>query len=195
VKTPARTYAPALLFFLVMRYAALLRGVNVGGAKKVPMTDLRDLAANLGFGNPRTLLQSGNLVFDARAAASALEKKLEGATLDRFGFETKVVVRSADDWAGIVDRNPFATEAQRDPGRLIVLFLRTAPPKSAEQTLKKAIVGREVGRVIGREAYVYYPDGSGQSKLILPVIEKALGTPGTGRNWNTTLKIAHALMS
>jgi uncharacterized protein (DUF1697 family) len=178
-----------------MRYAALLRGINVGGAKKVPMADLRTLAASLGFSDPKTLLQSGNLVFDAKATAQHVEKKLETAVRDRFGFESKIVVRSAEDWPGIIERNPFAAEASRDPGRLIVLFLREAPPKSAEQALKKAIVGREVSRVIGREAYIYYPDGSGLSKLTVPVIEKSLATTGTGRNWNTTLKIAAALTS
>jgi uncharacterized protein (DUF1697 family) len=176
-----------------MRYAALLRGINVGGAKQIGMNDLRDFALGLGLENPRTLLQSGNLVFDTKSSAPSLEKKLETATSDHFGVETKYFLRSAAQWSSVVKQNPFSDEAESDPGHLVVMFLRDAPPKSAEKALTAAIVGREIARVIGHEAYVYYRDGIGTSKLTLPRIEKALGTSGTGRNWNTTLKIG-ALM-
>jgi uncharacterized protein (DUF1697 family) len=176
-----------------MRYAALLRGINVGGAKKVSMSDLRDVALGLGLENPRTLLQSGNLVFDARWSAANLEKKLETATSSRFDLETQYFLRSAPEWLSVVKQNPFPDEAERDPGHLVVVFLRDAPPRPAEKALQAAIVGREIARVVGHEAYVYYRDGIGTSKLTLPRIEKALGTSGTGRNWNTTLKIG-ALM-
>jgi uncharacterized protein (DUF1697 family) len=167
----------------------LLRGVNVGGNKKVSMAELRAFAATLGLGDPRTLLQSGNLVFASRTTAPKLESILETETQKHFGLETRYFLRTADEWQSTIDANPFRDAAARDPSHLVVLFLRDAPASKAVNALQAAIVGRETVRAVGREAFVVYPDGIGESKATLPMIEKALGTTGTGRNWNTVMKI------
>ena len=172
-----------------MRYAALLRGVNVGGNKKVSMAELRAFAATLGLGDPRTLLQSGNLIFASKTTAPKLESILETETRKHFGLETRYFLRTADEWQSTIDANPFRDAAARDPSHLVVLFLRDAPASKAVKALQAAIVGREMVRAVGREAFVVYPDGIGESKATLPMIEKALGTTGTGRNWNTVMKI------
>ena len=172
-----------------MRYAALLRGVNVGGSKKVSMAELRALATRLGLDDPRTLLQSGNLVFGSRTAARKLESILEAETTKRLGLETRYIVRTADEWQSAIDANPFRNEALRDPSHLLVVFLRDAPAPNAVKAFQAAIVGRETIRAVGRQAYLTYPDGIGNSKATLPMIERALGTSGTGRNWNTVMKI------
>ena len=177
-----------------MRYAALLRGINVGGNKTVSMAELRDFAARLGLDDPRTLLNSGNLVFASRTAAQKLESVLETETKKRFGLETRYFLRTADEWKSAVDANPFRVAAASDPARLVVIFLRDAPAAKNVKALQAAIVGRETVRAVGRQAYVIYPDGSGESKLTLPLIEKALGTIGTGRNWNTVMKITGLLI-
>ena len=164
-------------------FIALLRGINVGGNKKIAMADLRAIAADLGFENPRTLLNSGNLVFRSAKTAPAIEKQLESK------LDCDVIVRTADEWKAIVANNPFKDAARRDPGHLIVACLREAPKKGAIEALRNAIVGREVVELRGRDAYFIYPDGQGTSKLTNTVIEKNLGTRATARNWNTVRKL------
>jgi len=151
------------------------------------MADLRDLASELGFAEPRTLLQSGNLVFAGKGQAEALERTLEQALAQRLDLSTEAFVRSAADWAGAIARNPFPEEAGSDPSHLVLLPLKQAPKAAA---LQAGIVGREQVRADGRHAYISCPDGIGRSKLTMAVIEKKLGTSGTGRNWNTVLKLA-----
>lgn len=171
-------------------HVALLRGINVGGHKQVAMTDLRAFLTKLGFADARSLLQSGNLVFrsDKRSGAQ-LERLLEAAAEKRLGLQTDFFVRSAEEWKELVARNPFRKEAERDPGHLVVMFLKEAPPLEAVEALQAAIKGPEVVRAAGRQAYVVYPIGIGRSRLTHTLIEKKLGTRGTGRNWNTVLKL------
>ena len=171
-------------------HVALLRGVNVGGQKLVAMADLRDLLARLGFADVRTLLQSGNLVFRGGTRSGApLERWLAAETAKRLALETDFFVRTADEWKAVIAQNPFAEEAERDPAHLVVMFLRDAPGAKAAQALQDAITGREVVRAMGRHAYIVYPDGIGPSRLTHALVEKMLGTRGTGRNWNTVLKL------
>ena len=172
---------------------ALLRAVNVGGTGKLPMADLRALATKLGLKYVRTLLQSGNLIFDAGSKTpGAMEKLLEAACAKKFSLQTEIYVRAAAEIDEIIARNPFAKEAKGEPGHLVVLFMRTAPAANAFAALQAAIKGRERVRGGGRHAYIVYPDGIGKSKLTGGMITRHLGTPGTGRNWNTLLKLAAA---
>jgi uncharacterized protein (DUF1697 family) len=172
-------------------HIALLRAVNLGPYNRVAMADLRDLAVALGFEQPKTLLQSGNLVFrNGRPTGAALEALLERETAARLGLEIAYVVRTVAEWQAIVSRNPFPEEARRDPAHLVLLCLKAVPAPGALERLQAAIPGREVVRTDGRQAYLVYPDGIGTSKLTNAVIERRLGTAGTGRNWNTVLKLA-----
>jgi uncharacterized protein (DUF1697 family) len=98
-------------------------------------------------------------------------------------------VRTAEEWKRIVANNPFAREAKEDPGHLLVMCLRDAPPPDAVEDLRSAIKGRERVEVRGRDAYFVYPDGVGRSKLTNALIEKKLATRGTARNWNTVTKL------
>jgi uncharacterized protein (DUF1697 family) len=169
---------------------ALLRAVNVGGRKLV-MSELRAMLADLGHPEARTLLQSGNLVFDAGPRAGAdLEAWLEAETQTRFDLTTDYLARTAAEWAAIIAANPFPAMARDDPSHLVVMPLKSAPADGALAALRAAIVGREQAEVIGRNLYLTYPDGIGQSKLTSAVIERRLGVRGTARNWNTALKLA-----
>ena len=103
--------------------------------------------------------------------------------------DVEFFVRSASEWESIVARNPFRNEAKRDPGHLVAVFLKDSPDRTRAAALHAAIVGRETARVDGREAYIVFPDGIGRSRLTSMLIEKALGTRGTARNWNTVLKL------
>jgi uncharacterized protein (DUF1697 family) len=172
-----------------LTYVALLRAINLAGRNRVGMAALRDFAAALQLEEPRTLLQSGNLVFRSRARAGALERQLEAEVRAHLGLDVEFFVRSASEWQSIVDRNPFRNEAKRDPGRLVVVLLKDSPDRTRGAALQSAIVGREIVRIDGREAYVVYPDGMGRSRLTSALIEKMLGTRGTARNWNTVLRL------
>jgi uncharacterized protein (DUF1697 family) len=172
-------------------YLAFLRAVNLPGHKPAAMADLRDLLTQLGFSDPRSLLQSGNLVFRGKERSTAgLERLLETEAAQRLGLETDFFVRTAEEWREIVDRNPFPKEAEGDPGHLVVVLLKETPSLEQVNGLQAAIKGREVVRGVGRQAYIVYPDGIGRSRLTSAIIEKRLSTRGTGRNWNTVLRLA-----
>ena len=157
---------------------ALLRAINVGGHRKIAMAELRDLMAELGFSDMQSILQTGNLVFSCKAlSGTALERHLEIEAEKRLGFCAEFCVRSDRQWARVIADNPFPVEAERDPSRLIVLFLKKAPSASGVEALQAAIRGPEIVR------------GVGNSRLTSSLIERKLGTLGTGRNWNTVLKI------
>lgn len=185
---PDRAGGP-LHSLLVALHIALLRAVNVGG-RALPMATLRDALAELGMKNPRTLLQSGNVVFESAKSPPALEALLERAIAERLGLVTDFFVRTEREWDAVIGANPFAREAHSDPSHLLVMPLKSAPRAPQVEALRAAIKGRERVAVDGRHAYLVYPDGIGRSKLTIAVIESRLGTRGTGRNWNTVQKLA-----
>jgi uncharacterized protein (DUF1697 family) len=172
-------------------HIALLRAVNVGG-RSVAMADLRAMLTDLRCANPRTLLQSGNAVFalNAKVSAAALEKKLEIEAQRRFGFTVAFMLRTAAEWDAIITRNPFPNAAKKDPARLVLMALKGAPDAAAIKALRDGYKGPETIHVAGRDAYLIYPEGQGNSKLTNALIERKLGVAGTGRNWNTVLKLA-----
>lgn len=173
-----------------MIYIALLRAVNLGAHNKVAMSDLRALLAELGMQDPQSLLQSGNLVFRSRARPPRqLERVFDDAAAGRLGLKTEFFVRTAREWAAIIADNPFPREARFDPGHLVLMCLKASPDPAAVTALQKAISGRELIRANGRHAYIVYPDGIGRSRLTIAMIEKYLATRGTGRNWNTVVKL------
>jgi uncharacterized protein (DUF1697 family) len=175
---------------------ALLRAVNVGGRKPVPMADLRALLERLGFTDVRSFLQSGNLVFrsDTRPGAE-LERFLEEKSARELGLETDFLVRTPAEWSQMMAANPFPREAAVDPSRLVVLFLKAAPGTREVERLQSAAMGAERVQLAGRQVYLHYPDGIARSRLTTAFIEKMLGTRGTGRNWNTVVKLAQGLAS
>ena len=172
---------------------ALLRAINVGGRAKVAMADLRAVFATLGYEDTRTVLQTGNVIFASDdGEAAALEGRLEAALADCLGLKTHIMIRTAKEWEGIINANPFPEEATSDPGHLVLMALKAKPAKSVVEALNATVKGREVVKAVGAQLYITYPDGIGRSKLTTALIEKTLGARGTGRNWNTVLKIAEA---
>jgi uncharacterized protein (DUF1697 family) len=164
--------------------------VNLAGHNKIAMSDLRNLLTAIGAQDALTLLQSGNVVFRSnQRATAALERRIQDAAAERLGLATDVVVRSAWEWKALIAANPFPREAKQDPSHLLVMPLKAVPRPASVATLQRAISGREILRVHERCAYIVYPDGIGRSRLTLAFIEKNLETRGTGRNWNTVLKL------
>jgi uncharacterized protein (DUF1697 family) len=175
----------------VKTYVALLRAVNLPGYQAVGMVALRDMLSDLGFVEPRSLLQSGNLVFrgDARKT-SDIERLLEVGAGERLGLHTDFLVRTAAEWDSVVARNPLRAEATRDPGHLVVMFLKDAAAAKDVDALRAAISGPEIVRGDGKQAYMFYPAGIGRSRVTNKLVEAKLGTRGTGRNWNTVMRLA-----
>ena len=172
-------------------FVGLLRAINVAGYQPVSMADLREFLGSVGMQDARTLLQSGNVVFQTKARPPAqLERLLEAEAQAHLKAPIEFFVRTADEWRAIVARNPFPKEAKLDPGHLVVMCLKDTAAAAAVTSLQGAIVGREVVRAGGRQLYIVYPDGMGRSKLTNALIERKLGTRCTARNWNTVLKLA-----
>jgi uncharacterized protein (DUF1697 family) len=168
---------------------ALLRAINVGGSKLVSMADLRAFLTEAGFEGVQSLLQTGNLVFRSKRTGTNLESFLEKEANRVLGLQTDFFVRTVEEWKAIIERNPMPDEAKQDPAHLLILLLKSAPAREQVQNLRAAISGPEIVQAIGTEAYIFYPAGIGKSRLTIKLIERELGNPATGRNWNTVLKL------
>ena len=171
-------------------FVALMRGINVGSARKLPMADLRALCESLGLEHPRTYIQSGNLLVDAKGDRAALRRLLEKELAARFGFAVDVIVRTAAEWEGYVAANPFAGDAKALP-RMVHLYLSRDPLKSgaAKALEPRAQTGERICVAAGALWIDYGANGVARSKLNPILIDKACGSPATGRNWNSVLKI------
>jgi uncharacterized protein (DUF1697 family) len=154
------------------------------------MAELRGCVAALGFEDVRTMLNSGNVVFEGGAqSGAALERLLEKEAEARLRLKTAFFVRTAKEWDALIASNPFPAEAKSDPGHLVVQFLKGTAKPADVKALQAASPGPEVIRASGKQLYIVYPDGIGRSKLTAALMERALGQTGTGRNWNTVLKL------
>jgi uncharacterized protein (DUF1697 family) len=165
---------------------SLLRGVNVGGYQKIKMDALRDLYESLGLAEARTYIQSGNVVFKTRERdLPRLGQKIERAIERSFGFRPDVVIRTTADLKEVIRRNPFGRRRDIDPGKLAVTFLAGNPTEKSRADLGKIKTDPEELHIIGRELYIYFPNGMGRPNFSMPQVMKTLKTAGTARNWNT----------
>jgi uncharacterized protein (DUF1697 family) len=168
------------------RRIVLLRGINLGPHKRVSMPDLREAlgATGSGFSEVRTYVQSGNVVLTSKASSATVEKKARKLIRDAAGFDVDVVVRTRDELADVVERNPLGKVAS-EPKRYQVSFLSEPLDPEVVRTLQSACVEPEAVEVIGREVYAWHPDGVGRSKLWTALGGKGLGVTATSRNWTT----------
>jgi uncharacterized protein (DUF1697 family) len=175
-------------------FVVLMRGINVGSARKLPMADLRALCASLGFERPQTYIQSGNLVVGAKGSGPALRRVLEKELADRFGFAVDVIVRTVAAWEGSVAANPFAGDNKALP-KMLHLYLPRDPLKAgaAKALEPRAQSGERISSAGGALWIDYGANGVARSKLSPLLIDKACGSPTTGRNWNSVLKISEMI--
>ena len=161
-------------------FVALLRAVNVGGTGKLPMSDLKDICEELGFGTVRTYIASGNVVFESRKSEAAIKAALEKRLQAHAGKPIGVLVRTAAEMAQVLADNPFPKAA---PNRTMAVFLDRAPPAD---TLAGVRGQRDEQIRLGRrEIYIHYGQGMGSSKLVI-----AAAKSGTARNMNTVATLA-----
>ncbi|MBX3565441.1 MAG: DUF1697 domain-containing protein [Sphingomonas sp.] len=176
-----------------MKWAAMLRGINLG-KRQLKSVELKAVVEGMGFTEVKTILASGNVVFEAGDARSeALERDLHAALEKATGLKSEVFVRNHAELEKVVKANPFPDEARARPSFLVVSFHRAAPDQAAIDKLLDSYEGPERMKVVGRELFTDFPDGQGRSQLI-PAMQKAkLSQGNTGRNWNTVMKLLDAL--
>ena len=172
-----------------MRYAAFLRGINVGGRNKVPMADLRTLLTGLGYGDLATHLQSGNAIFSSQAPAAELELEIAESVAARFGVSCAVMVRTGAELAAAVRDSPLGGEPE-NPSRYFVAFLSEEPAVRKLDALDGVSFDPDALWVRGREAYLWCPAGAAETKLTNAALERRLGVAATARNWNTATRLA-----
>lgn len=160
-------------------YIAFLRAVNVGGTGKLPMAELRELCAEIGFKGVRTYIASGNVVLESRRSKANVKAALQRKLAEHMRNEVGVVVRTPAEVRRILDDNPYP---DAHPSRTLVTLLDEPPPPDALQTVSGK--SNEEIHVAAMEIYVHFPDGMGRSKLRIPA---AAG--GTARNINTIRKM------
>ena len=174
------------------RHVALLRGVNVGRAKRIAMADLRKILAGLGYLNVRTLLNSGNAVFDARTGSpEAHAQNIRAALFNELDVDAKVVAKSATEFARAVAEIPML-QGEKDPSRFLVVFTQQSSTLAALAPLSKATWFPEALAVGRNAAYMWCPGGIVESK-VAQAVNRALGENATARNWSTVLKLGALL--
>lgn len=171
------------------QFIALLRGINVGGHNKIPMSELRSLCGELGWGDVQTYIQSGNLVFSAAKSTATLQRELERSIERHFGLEIAVMVRSANDWAAYVDGNPFPEVARQEPKLLALGLAKSAlKPNALKDLRERAVDGEQLAQ--NHDAlWVHFVKGVAKSKLTPSLVARLAGSPVTMRNWRTVLKL------
>ena len=172
------------------RFVALLRGINVGRAKRIAMADLRALLAGLGYANVQTHLQSGNAVFssDSGQDSEALAATIEQALARELHLSCAVVVREAGELAKVLAQNPLRT-AMTDPARMLVGFFVGEP--DAERV--RAVLSRDLTpnllHIDGRTLYIWCPNGILESPFASIAWEREVGAAATMRNWTTMQRL------
>jgi uncharacterized protein (DUF1697 family) len=169
---------------------AMLRGVNLLGRNKMKMEALRALCESLKFENPRTHVQSGNVIFRTKEKHSGgLAKKIQSAIEHEFGFRPEVILRTAGDLRKTVAANPFADRQDVHPSKLLVTFLAGEPSPEARTKILSLKDYPEEIHLHSREVYIYFPNGVGKSRLPWASVERLWKTTGTARNWNSVTKM------
>ncbi|MFA5326977.1 MAG: DUF1697 domain-containing protein [Prolixibacteraceae bacterium] len=174
-----------------MRYIAILRGINVGKGRKVPMADLKVLCGKLGLQNIQTYIQSGNVVFEQAKPEPIpeLQDRLQQTFTKAFGFDIPVLIRTTAEWAESIAKSPFLKEENVDIDRLHLTCLKEDPSSELLEKIKSYQYLPDRYEIIGRDVFIFCAAGYGTSKLTNPFFESKLKVPATTRNWKTVMKL------
>lgn len=147
------------------------------------------MAESLGLKAPRTLLASGNLVVESDRPTPSMEAEIEAAMLATFGLKVAAMVRTTEQWAGLVAANPFAQEAAAHPAKVLAMVMKDGIKVGAVEACRALAADGERVEAVGGVLYFWFPNGQGESGIFKKATPRMLGM-GTGRNWNTVLKLA-----
>ncbi len=166
----------------------LFRGMNTGGVR-APVGEQRAMAEAMGLKNPRTLQASGNLVVESGKATAALEGDIETAMEKTFSLKIVAMARTPDQWAKLIAANPFPKEAAVHPAKVVAMVMKDGIREGAVEACCELAEGGEAVEAVDGVLYFWFPNGQGQSGIFKKAGPRMLGM-GTGRNWNTVLKLA-----
>ena len=168
-------------------YIALLRGINVGGHKKVPMAELRELLNKSGLENVKTYIQSGNVIFQSSEEnKDNLEALIHKVILDHFGFDVPILIRTKDEIEIILDNCPFPEEKKIES---YYIMLSEAPDKNLANETSQQKFANEEFSITNNGVYIFYTLGAGKAKLGINWFEKKLKVKATARNYRTMVKL------
>lgn len=168
---------------------SMLRGVNLGAHNRIKMEALRAMYESLKLEDPRTYVQSGNVIFRTNEKNTAkLATKIQAAIEKTFACRPEVILRTTDELRRAIAATPFPKRHHLEPGKILVTFLAGVPP-DPHAALDRLKSYPEEMHLIGRELHIYFPNGVGKSKLPWSSIEKLLKVTGTARNWNSVQAI------
>ncbi|MFC5344247.1 DUF1697 domain-containing protein [Brevundimonas staleyi] len=165
----------------------LFRGMNTGGVRAL-VGEQRAMAAEMGFKNPRTLQASGNLVVETGMATAALEAAIEAEMARRFDVRIAAMARTPDQWAKLIAANPFPNEAADHPSKVVAMVMKDGIKDGALDAVQALCRDGEAVAAVEGVLYFWFPRGQGDSEIFKKATPKMLGM-GTGRNWNTVLKL------
>jgi len=173
------------------KYISILRGINVGGNRKILMKDLKSLYEGLCFSKVETFIQSGNVIFelDEKWSAPELEVKIQQAIAETFGFDVPVIVRSAEEWTQIVSKSPFWKEMDVDIEKLHLTILKQIPSPELVMEIKGIKFQPDRFEILGSDVFVYCENGYGRTKITNDFFEKKMKIPASTRNWKTVMKL------
>jgi uncharacterized protein (DUF1697 family) len=166
----------------------LFRGMNTGGVR-APVGEQRAMAQAMGLKNPRTLQASGNLVVESAAATAALEADIEAAMDRTFGLKVAAMVRTPEQWSALIAANPFPDQAAAHPAKVVAMVMKDGIKPGGLEAVQALTRNGERVEGVGDVLFFWFPDGQGESEIFRKATPRMLGM-GTGRNWNTVLKLA-----
>lgn len=172
----------------MIKYIAILRGINVGGHRKILMVDLKVLLKKIGLKKCITYIQSGNVIFLSDKPAETLEKQIQQAIFKKYGFEVPVMVRTANEIEIVFNSNPFLSK-ESDSKKLYVAFLAENPIQENIENFNAIQFEDANYSLKGQHLYICYETKSSNSKLTNNLIENKLKVTATSRNWKTVTKL------
>lgn len=173
-------------------FVALLYSIVLPGGERLKMADLKALAAGLGYTQIRTILATGNLVFETGGRVDAVEKALEDAFEMRFHKRIPIIVRTATSFRKLVTGNPFPKQSEEDPGNVMVRVMRNRFTPQAITELRTLPQNGELIEIADGDCWVYFPNGE-QGTRVMPILDPKKHGVGTARGWNTIRKLGELL--
>jgi uncharacterized protein (DUF1697 family) len=174
-----------------MKYIALLRGINVGGHRKILMKDLRALFEECGYTNITTYIQSGNVIFETEGEETreAIAHTIQEAIATTFSFDVPAIIITPQELETATQANPFMEVAEGDVSKLLCTFLNAAPELHHLQALEQRDIAPDQFQVIGRTVFLYCTGAFHKSKISNDLFEKTLHVRASTRNWKTVMKL------